>query len=174
MFHVRVEYPSEDEEFEIVRRTTADVELRVEATLTGDQIVALSHIVRRIPVADHIARYALRLVRLTRSSEHDAPDFVRQYVRWGAGPRASQYLVLGAKARAAIQGRTFVCHDDIREIAAPVLRHRLKTNFTADAEGIRPDDIVSRLIAAVPSTLERDNDRDRGQLASILRPADAG
>jgi MoxR-like ATPase len=174
MFHVRVEYPTEDEELEIVRRTTADIETRVERTLTGEQIMALSHIVRRIPVADHIARYALRLARLTRSSEGDAPEFVRQYVRWGAGPRASQYLVLGAKARAALQGRTFVRHEDIREVAPPVLRHRIKTNFTADAEGVTPDEIVRRLIATVPPVLEQENERDRAQLASILRSADAG
>ena len=174
MFHVRVDYPSEDEELEIVRRTTADIDVHIEPRLTADEIVSLSHIVRRVPIADHVARYALQLARLSRASEAEAPDFVRQYVRWGAGPRASQYMVIGAKARAVMQGRSFVNHDDIRVVAPPVLRHRIRTNFAADAEGITSDEIIRRLIATVPSILEHENDRDRGQLASVLRTADAG
>ncbi|MGE3778972.1 MAG: AAA family ATPase, partial [Pirellulaceae bacterium] len=172
MFHVRVDYPSEDEELEIVRRTTAGDEQQVDSTLSGEEILNLSQIVRRIPVAEHIARYALKLARMTRGTDPAAPEFIRQYVRWGAGPRASQYLVLGAKARAALQGRVFVNHDDIRQVAAPVLRHRLKTNFNADAEGITPDEIIRRLLDSIPPVLEHENDRDRAQLASILRPAD--
>lgn len=174
MFHVRVDYPSEDEELEIVRRTTADLEVNIEPRLTAEEIVELSRIVRRVPVADHIARYALKLARLSRSSENGAPEFVRQYVRWGAGPRASQYLVIGAKARAVIHGRTFVSHDDIRAVAPAVLRHRIKTNFAADAEGITSDEIVRRLIEIHQLNPEHDNDRDRGQLATVLRAADAG
>jgi MoxR-like ATPase len=111
---------------------------------------------------------------MSRSSEADAPDYVRQYVRWGAGPRASQYMVLGAKARAVMQGRTFASHDDVRAVAAPVLRHRIKTNFAADAEGISPDEIIRRLIETIPSNLEHENERDRSQLAKVLRAADAG
>ncbi len=172
MFHVRIDYPTEDEELEIVRRTTADLETTVSPALSAEEIVGLSRIVRRIPIADHVARYALQLARLTRSSEPTAPDFVRQNIRWGAGPRASQYLVLGAKARAVLQGRTFVTHEDIQAVAAPVLRHRLKTNFTADAEGITPDEIVRRLIQFVP-ILEQKDGRDRGSLASVFRAADA-
>jgi MoxR-like ATPase len=174
MFHIRVGYPTEDEELEIVRRTTADIETHIEPRLTADEIVSLSHIVRRVPIADHVARYALQLARLSRSSESEAPDFVRQYVRWGAGPRASQYMVVGAKARAVMHGRTFVNHEDIRAVAAPVLRHRIKTNFAADAEGITADEIVRRLIATVRSNQEHENERDRGHLASVLRAADAG
>jgi MoxR-like ATPase len=173
MFHIRVDYPSEEEELEIVRRTTADIETHIEPRMSAEEIVALSHIVRRVPIADHVARYALQLARLSRSSESEAPDFVRQYVRWGAGPRASQYMVLAAKARAVIQGRTFVNQEDIRAVAPPVLRHRIKTNFAADAEGITADEIIRRLIATVRSTQEHENDRDRGQFASLLRTADA-
>jgi MoxR-like ATPase len=172
MFHVHIDYPSEDEELEIVRRTTTDLETSVSPMLSAEEIVGLSRIVRRIPIAEHVARYALKLARLTRSSEPDAPDFVQQNIRWGAGPRASQYLVLGAKARAVLQGRTFVTHEDIQAVAAPVLRHRLKTNFTADSEGITPDDIVRRLIQFVP-ILEQKDGRDRGSLASVFRAADA-
>jgi MoxR-like ATPase len=172
MFHVKIDYPTEDEELEIVRRTTADLDATLAPTLSGEEIVQLSRIVRRVPVADHVARYALKLARLTRSSESEAPDFVKQSVRWGAGPRASQYLVLGAKARAVLQGRTFVTHEDIQAVALPVLRHRLKTNFTADAEGITPDEIVRRLIESIP-ILDSKDGRDRGSLASVFRAADA-
>lgn len=172
MFHVRVDYPNEDEELEIIRRTTTDVESKISPVLSAEEIVGLTRIVRRIPIADHVARYALKLARLTRTSESDAPDFVRQNIRWGAGPRASQYLVLGAKARAVLHGRTFVTHEDIQAVAGPVLRHRLRTNFTADAEGITPDEIVRRLIQFVPIQEQKDG-RDRGSLASVFRAADA-
>ena len=172
MFHVRVDYPNEDEELEIIRRTTTDVEAKISPVLSAEEIVGLTGIVRRIPIADHVARYALKLARLTRTSEPDAPDFVRQNIRWGAGPRASQYLVLGAKARAVLHGRTFVTHEDIQAVAGPVLRHRLRTNFTADAEGITPDEIVRRLIQFVP-ILEQKDGRDRGSLVSVFRAADA-
>jgi MoxR-like ATPase len=101
-------------------------------------------------VADHVARYALALARLTRRQESDAPDFVKEYVLWGAGPRASQYLVLGAKARAVLMGRFFVTTDDIQAIAPPVLRHRLKLNFNADAAGVNADEVIRRLLAHVP------------------------
>ena len=148
MFHINVEYPSNDEEFQIVRRTTADVEVKVTPTLTGPQILDLQHIVRRVPVADHVIQYALDLARRTRPSA-DAPDFVRSYVQWGAGPRASQYLTLGAKARAVLQGRYYASCDDVRAVAPPVLRHRILTNFNAEAEGIKPDDVVRRLIDLV-------------------------
>jgi MoxR-like ATPase len=159
MFHILVDYPSEDEEFRIVRQTTADVEAQVAPTLSGEQILALQKIVRRVPVADHVIRYALDLVRRTRPaptsgfppgapSAADAPDFIRSYVQWGAGPRASQYLVLGAKARAVLQGRYDASCEDVRAVARPVLRHRILTNFNAEAEGIKTDEIVRRLIAS--------------------------
>ena len=147
MFHVRVDYPSEDEELQIVKQTTTDLAVKITPTLNAEQISELSRIVRKVPIADHIARYALQLARMTRAGQPGVPDFVRDYVMWGAGPRASQYMVLGAKARAVLRGRYFVTTDDIRAVALPVLRHRLKTNFNADAEGITPDEIIRRLLA---------------------------
>jgi len=149
MFNVFVDYPEEDEEFQIVKRTTAAATAQVAATLSGPQILQMQQIVRRVPVADHVIRYAMHLVRLTRPDKGPVPDFVRQYVNWGAGPRASQYLVLGAKARAALGGRFHAGIDDVRAVALPVLRHRILTNFNAEAEGIKPDAIVARLIASV-------------------------
>ena len=147
MFNTFVDYPSEDEELEIVKRTTADIEVRVTPTLAAEEIINLQRIVRRVPVADHVARYALRLARWTRPAA-DAPAFIGEYVSWGAGPRASQYLVLGAKARAVLNGRFHASCEDIRTVAYPVLRHRILTNFNAEAEGIKSDEIIRRLIEA--------------------------
>jgi MoxR-like ATPase len=149
MFNTFVDYPSEDEELQIVKQTTTDVPVEVSPTLRADEIVELQHLVRRVPVADHVARYALHLARLTRAGDASAPKFVRDYVTWGAGPRASQYLVLGAKSRAVLQGRFHATCDDVRAVAYPVLRHRILTNFNAEAEGIKPDDLVRRLIETV-------------------------
>lgn len=149
MFNTYVDYPEEDEEFDIVRRTTADVTATVTPTLSGQRILELQKIVRRVPVADHVVRYAMKLVRLTRSNKNDVPQFVRDYVSWGAGPRASQYLVLGAKARAVLNGRFHAGIEDIRAVALPVLRHRIVTNFNAEAEGIKPDAIIRRLIDTI-------------------------
>ncbi len=150
MLNILVDYPNEEEELQIIRRTTADTTPKVTATLSAEQIVELSQIVRKVPVADHVARYALKFTRLTRRDQEDAPEFVKEYVSWGAGPRASQYLVLGAKARAVLQGRYHVDCEDIRAVAWPVLRHRIITNFNAEAEGIKPDDIVARLADTIP------------------------
>jgi MoxR-like ATPase len=149
MFNTFVDYPDEEDEFQIVKRTTAGALPAVAPVLGGPQILALQKTVRRVPVADHVVRYALALVRLTRPEKDGAPDFVRQYVSWGAGPRASQYLVLGAKARAVLNGRFYAGIDDVRAVAHPVLRHRILTNFNAEAEGVKPDDLVDRLIARV-------------------------
>ncbi|NLY01458.1 MAG: AAA domain-containing protein [Rhodopirellula sp.] len=171
MFNTFVDYPDEQEEFDIVRRTTADVTVTVTPTLTAEEIVALQRIVRRVPVADHVVRYALQLARLTRPHKGDAPDFVREYVNWGAGPRASQYLTLGAKARAVLHGRFSAECEDVRAVAYPVLRHRIMTNFNAEAEGIATDEIIRRLIDTVAA--EEDEAVARGKLPKILRPADA-
>jgi len=149
MFNTFVDYPQEEEEFEIVRRTTSSLPVKVTARLSGPQILNLQQIVRRVPVADHVIRYAMRLVRLTRPDKGPVPSFVEQYVSWGAGPRASQYLVLGGMARAVINGRFHAGIDDVRKVAYPVLRHRIVTNFNAEAEGIKPDAIVRRLIQFV-------------------------
>jgi MoxR-like ATPase len=172
MFNVFVDYPDEDEELEIVRRTTADISIEINRTLSGEEILALQTIVRRVPVAEHVIRYALQLTRLTRREKGDVPDFVHDFVSWGAGPRASQYLILGAKARAVLQGRFFANVDDVRAVAYPVLRHRILTNFNAEAEGIRPDDIIRRLIDLVPTDDEALT--TRGRLPEVLKSADAG
>ena len=159
MFNTYVDYPDEDEECDIVRRTTADVTVSVAPTLSGEKILALQRIVRRVPAAEHVVRFAARLARLTRpekrgegrgergkGARNDVPALVRDYVSWGAGPRASQYMILGAKARAVLHGRFHATEDDVREVALPVLRHRIVTNFNAEAEGVKPDDIIRRLM----------------------------
>jgi MoxR-like ATPase len=172
MFNIYVDYPDEEEELQIIKRTTADVETRLSATLSAEEILSLQQIVRKVPVADHVSRYALRFTRLTRKEKGEVPDFIRDYVSWGAGPRASQYLVLGAKARAVLHGRYYVSSEDIRAVAAPVLRHRIMTNFNAEAEGVKPDDIIQNLIEVIPPADEEAS--HRGKLPEVFRSADAG
>jgi MoxR-like ATPase len=167
MFNTFVDYPEDEEEFDIVKRTTADISASVVATLTGQQILTLQRTVRRVPAADHVIRYALELARLTRPKRSDAPSFVRQYVSWGAGPRASQYLVLGAKARAVLRGRLCASPEDIRAVAYPVLRHRILTNFNAEAEGIKPDEIIRRLIETVGTRHEQAD--ELGKLPHVFK-----
>ena len=151
MFMIHVKYPSEQEEFDIVRTTTAGRHVDLQHVLSGEEILKLQDIVREVPIADHVIRYALRLTRLTRRDEPDCPKFVSDFVNWGAGPRASQYLVLGGKARALLKGRHHVSVEDIQAVAMPILRHRIVTNFNAEAEGVKSDTIVSRLIEHVPA-----------------------
>jgi len=165
MFNVLVDYPEEEEEFRIVEMTTSTHVAVVEKVLSGDDILEMQDIVRKVPVAPYVIRYAMKFARLTRKEKGDVPDFIRDYVTWGAGPRASQYLVLGAKARAVLHGRYYVSCEDIREVAVPVLRHRILTNFNAEAEGIKPEDIVRRLAQIIP----RDPNEDalaRGKTAA--------
>jgi MoxR-like ATPase len=150
LFMVLVDYPNEDEELEIVKRTTADITTSLTSALSAGDIIELSHIVRRVPIADHLARYAIQFARRTRVGNDKVPNMVRDYVSWGAGPRASQYLVLAAKARAVLHGRYYVSGDDIRAVAAPVLRHRIVTNFNAEAEGLKTDDIIANLVKIIP------------------------
>jgi MoxR-like ATPase len=171
MFNVFVDYPSEDEELEIIKRTTADVEQKLTATLSAEDILGLQKIVRRVPVADHVSRYALKFTRLTRREQGDVPDFISDYVSWGAGPRASQYLVLGAKARAVLHGRFYASCEDIRAVAPPVLRHRIMTNFNAEAEGVKPDDIIARLAEIIPADDRETGDR---RLPEVFKTAGAG
>jgi MoxR-like ATPase len=166
MLNTYVDYPDEEEEFTIVKRTTTGPLPTVTATLSGEQILALQHIVRRVPVPDHVVRYALALVRRTRPDRPEAPEFVRQYVTWGAGPRASQYLVLGAKARAVLGGRFYAGVDDVRAVAHPVLRHRILTNFNAEAEGIKPDEIIRRLLDSVNVPA---GEEERATLGQVLK-----
>lgn len=147
MLFVRIDYPDEEEELEVIRRTTADVESKVSPLLDGPTIIEMQHLVRRLPVADHVLRFALQLVRLSRPSHPRSPEAVRRYVSWGAGPRAGQSLILGAKARAALQGRVHPTMDDVRAVALPVLRHRIIVNFNAEAEGVGSEQIIEELIA---------------------------
>ena len=149
MFKILVDYPQFDEEYEIAEITTATFEPQIEAVMSGEDIQGYQRLIRRVPVAPHVIRYALRLVRATRVSEENVPDFVQDWVAWGAGPRAVQYLLLAGKARAAFRGRTYVNTDDIRAAAHPVLRHRILTNFAAESEGITPDTVVERLLETI-------------------------
>ena len=131
--------------------TTAIEDVVLTPVLDGPAINSLQEIIRRVPVADHVIEYAMRLVRATRLTESDIPDVVRNYVSWGAGPRACQYLIMGGKVRAILHGRYHVSTDDIQAVAKPVLRHRLVTNFNADAEGYTTDRIVDRLLEIIPA-----------------------
>ncbi len=151
MFKVFVDYPNFQEEFEIARRTTTTLHDDITPVLTGDEIVELQKIVREVPVTDHVIRYALSLVRQTRIGSPGVPDFVEDMVAWGAGPRAVQFLILGAKARALLHGRTHVSTDDIGALAKPVLRHRMVVNFAAESDGVTQDDIIERLVKATPT-----------------------
>ncbi len=168
MLNILVDYPSEDEELDIVRLTTSVFRPSVTKILSGADILSLQELVRKVPIADHVSRYAIRLTRNTRKTK-DVPDFIRDYVSWGAGPRVSQYLVLAAKARAVLHGRYHVSTDDIRFVAGPVLRHRIITNFNAEAECLRPDDIVARLIESVP--VDDSEAEQSGKLPKIFRSA---
>ncbi len=149
MFMVKVGYPQRDDERTIVKQTTMDIRSEPHAVLSAEDILAIQKLVRRVPVSDHVVDYAVNLVRATRPHEKDAPDFINNYLTWGAGPRAAQNLVLGAKARALLRGRLNVSTDDIRHVAKPVLRHRIITNFNADAEGIDTDAVVDKLLATI-------------------------
>jgi MoxR-like ATPase len=159
MYMIKVGYPTEQEELEIMKLTTTIFEHKLSTVLTGEEILKLQDVVRRVPVADHVIRYAMALSRATRVSEGGVPDFVKEWVHWGAGPRASQYLIIGAKAHAVLQGRYYVTVADVKAIAHPVLRHRVVTNFTAEAEGVTSDKIVDKLLEVIPAkeaSLEKD------------------
>ena len=168
MFMIRVAYPSESQELEILRRTTARVEADIQPVLSGEEVLELQALIREVPVPEHVAKFALRLVRATRKpgrgEDDHRPDFVQQYVQWGAGPRASQNLILAGKARAVFAGRTHVEADDVKALAHPVLRHRLILNFNAEADGLTPDDLIDRLIDATPVAPPSDP-----QAAAVLR-----
>ncbi|HEX3149799.1 MAG TPA: MoxR family ATPase [Gemmataceae bacterium] len=150
MFNVKVDYPSESEEFRIIETTTQRNRPTIDRVVNADELLAMQAVVLQVPAAEHVIKYAMRLTRKTRPDADDPPDIIRNYVTWGAGPRASQFLVLAGKARALLYGRTYVATEDIRAVAAPVLRHRLITNFNAEADGVKPDDIVRRLIEGTP------------------------
>ena len=147
MFKIYIGYPSYDEEFEIATKTTVEYDCEVSKVISAEDILETQSVVRRIPAAAPIVRHALDLVRKTRPGEANVPDFVAKNVTWGAGPRAVQFLILGAKARAALRGNFYVSTEDIRAVAPPVLRHRIVTNFAAQAEGYTTDRLVEDLLA---------------------------
>jgi MoxR-like ATPase len=155
MFNIIVGYPSRGEEIDIMKRTTSNVKVQLEPFLSGEQIMKLQEIVRQVVVADHVFSYAADLVRATRPKEPGIPKFIPELLSWGAGPRACQYLILGGKARALLNGRLHVTTDDIKAVAYPVLRHRLVTTFHADAEGVTTDDVIKKLIDFVPLPQEQ-------------------
>ncbi len=149
MFMVNIGYPSKKEEREIVRRTTMDLTDEPQPVLSAHDIMAVQKVIRKLPVSDHVVDYAVSLARATRPKEPGSAEFINDMLTWGAGPRAAQFLVLGAKAHALLNGRLNVSCDDVRWVAKPVLRHRLFTNFNADAEGFGPDRVVERLLDEV-------------------------
>jgi len=154
MFNVVIDYPSAADEHQILASTTSDAEPVITPVATAADIDAMRRLVRDVPAASNVIEYALRLVRASRpngAADDQAPPAVRQWVKWGAGPRAGQALVLGAKARALLDGRSVAAPDDVRAVAAPVLRHRVLLNFQAEADGVDADQIVARLLEAVPA-----------------------
>jgi MoxR-like ATPase len=156
MFSVFVDYPTEEEEEIIARVTTAPQTYTLNKILGAREIIELQKAVRDLPVSDHVLKYAVRLVRATRPGDKRAPDWIKKWIHCGAGPRAAQNLIVGAKARAVIAGRLLVTCDDVRSVAGPVLRHRTFTNFAADSEGMDTDKIVAKLLKEVPEPGEKD------------------
>jgi MoxR-like ATPase len=156
MFMVNVNYPPRDDERTIVRVTTAELNYDLRFVLGGKDILGIQKIVRRVPVSEHVIDYAVNLVRCTRPNTPESPQFINEWLTWGAGPRAAQYLILGAKARAIFGGRLNVTCEDVRKIAHPVMRHRLFTNFNADAEGVTTEKIIDRLLQTVPEPMPED------------------
>ncbi len=161
MFNIKVDYPAEEEEYRIIEATTSGAKPTVQRVVSGDEILAMQELVLKVPAAGYVIRYAGRLARASRpvpapgEQAPPAPDFVKKYVAWGAGPRAGQNLILAAKARAILRGRTYVALEDVRAVAPPVLRHRVMVNYHAEAEGVTPDEIVQRLLQLIPRDGER-------------------
>ena len=161
MFTIHVDYPAEEEEFRIIEATTSAVRTKVERVVSAEELIGMQNLVRQVPVAPYVIRYALKMARMTRPSgangeapDANVPDFVKKYVTWGAGPRAGQNLVLAGKARALLRGRTYVAIDDIKAMALPVLRHRVITNYNAEADRVTADDVVRRLLPLIPRERE--------------------
>jgi MoxR-like ATPase len=151
MFHIVIEHPPEDEEYNVVRTTTAVLDPQFQRPVTAADLVAFQRLVRRVPVAEPVMRYALALVRTSRPKASNAPELIKKYVAFGASVRAAQFLILGAKARALTDGRYHVSFDDVRALAHPVLRHRVLTNFRAESEGVSSDSLVDELLKIVPT-----------------------
>lgn len=149
MFSITIKYPTSEEEMEIMKLTQEVFELKLEPVLAGQDIASLQSIIRRVPASDHMLKYCMALTRSTRVSP-TSPDFIKDWVQWGSGPRASMYLILAAKAHAVLSGRYYVTVDDVRAVAHPVLRHRIIVNFSAEAEGINSDRVIDKLIEVIP------------------------
>ncbi|KAA0213760.1 MAG: MoxR family ATPase [Leptolyngbya sp. PLA3] len=171
MYQVLIRYPTAEEELEVMRRSATKGEQQVQRVLDGAGIEQIQHVVRRVPVPDYVMAYALRLVRATRVTEPEgralAPAIVRDYVAWGAGPRASEYLILAARGRALLSGSPHVTPEHIREVALPVLRHRIMTNFNAEADQVRADQIVEGLMEAIP--VEGTGGRQAAQMDEVMK-----
>ena len=151
MFNIIIDYLSEDEELEVVRSTTAVQDHQFEHAVTGQDIVAFQELVRKVPVSDPVLRYAVAIARTSRPSGNGTPEFVKSWISYGASVRAAQYLILGGKARALMRGRYHVSFEDIRDLAHPVLRHRILTNFHAESERVTPDQLIDQLLQIVPT-----------------------
>jgi MoxR-like ATPase len=149
MFNVYVDYLSEDDEVSVITKTTATEDYEIETLFSADEVRAFHDIVRKVPVADDVARFAVRLATLSRPGGKESPEFINNWVSWGAGLRAGQFLVLGGKARALLQGRAHVTQDDIRALAEPVMRHRVLLNYRAEADGVSVENVVEKLLAEV-------------------------
>lgn len=150
MFLISVDYPSTEEELQIMKRATGATLEQPKPVLTAEDIVGLQQLVRRMPVADHVYAYAERIVRVTRPNQPEALDFCKKWLTWGAGPRASMNLIMAAKARAMLNGQNYVSCDDVEAVAPPIMRHRIAPNFAAQSEGVTPDDITRKILATVP------------------------
>jgi MoxR-like ATPase len=151
LFNVMVNYPSHTEEIDIMRSVAGAEEPKLNKVLDGPTIMEFQHLIRRIPVADHVFEYAAALVRATRPDQPEAPDFVKKFMAWGAGPRASLNLIIAGKARAALRGRCHVSIEDVRELCLPILRHRIIPNFAARSEGMTCDTLITRLMEEMPA-----------------------
>ncbi|MCK6473003.1 MAG: MoxR family ATPase [Planctomycetes bacterium] len=156
LFKIFVDYPSDEEELEIMKRVTTPSKVEIKPVLSGPDIQKLQQIVLRVPVADHVYAYAKKLVRSTRPEKGEAPDFIKNWISWGAGPRASLNLILAGKARAILNGQFHVSCEDIAAVAPSVMRHRIACNFTAQAEGITTDKVTQKLIEEIPMTKKLD------------------
>ena len=150
LYKIMVDYPVRDEEIQIVKQISSDTNLKPEPVMSREQVLAAQDVVRRVVVSDAVIGYATDLIRATRIRQESAPEFVKETVSWGAGPRASINLIVAAKVRAAINGRYHVGVEDVRAVLHPILRHRIITNFTAQAKGLSSDDVITQIIEATP------------------------
>ena len=150
MFKIKIEYPSQNEEINIVKSTTGQITQKLNQIISKDDLIKFQNIVRDIPVSENVVEYAVNLVRSTRPNNENSPQFIKEWLDWGAGPRASSFLILGAKAVAALDGRTTPSIADVQNIVKPILRHRIITNFNAETENISTDNVLEKLIDTLP------------------------